>query len=122
VSLRHCLNYLALTGFLSTAYAGLDEGLAAYDKGDFKAAAAEFESAAEQGNARAQSIHGAMYDNGQGVVQDHKAAEAWFSVAATNGDSDAVKSRDIAAKKLTPGQLVKGQAAAKVYFNTYQPK
>jgi hypothetical protein len=35
---------------------------------------------------------------------------------------DAVKGRDIAANTLTPDQLAKGQAVAKIYFNLYQPK
>jgi TPR repeat protein len=122
MSLRHSLICLALTGFLSTAYAGFDEGYAAYNKGDFKSAAAEFRPLAEQGHASAQYNLGVMYNNGQGVVQDYKEAYAWLSVSAANGAAHAVKNRDIAAKKLTPAQLEKGQALAKVYFEKYQPK
>jgi hypothetical protein len=47
---------LALNGYvflpvLSIAYAGFDEGKAAYDRGDFVKAYAEFKPSAEQGNA-----------------------------------------------------------------------
>jgi TPR repeat protein len=122
MSLRHSLICLALTGFLSTAYAGFDEGLAAYKLGDFKTTVRELLPLAEQGDARAQSGLAMMYDKGQGVVQDYKEAYAWSSVAAANGDAGAVKNRDLAATYLTPDQLAKGQALAKVYFEKYQPK
>lgn len=194
MSLRHSLICLALTGFLSTAYAGFDEGVAAADKGDFKTAMSEWQPLAEQGYASAQFNLGLMYDKGEGVVQDYKAAVAWHrkaaeqghvnaqynlgvmygngrgvpqdykaavawyrkaaeqgdassqfnlgfmygngrgvpqddkeayawsSVAAASGDADAVKNRDILAKKLTPDQLAKGQELAKQYFEKYQPK
>lgn len=192
----HSLICLVLTGLLSTAYAGVDEGLAAYKREDFKTAFSEFKPLAEKGAAFAQYALGLMYANGQGVPQDnreafkwyhkaaeqgdvngqfslgamyakgqgvaqdnreafkwyHKAAEqgdtlaqatlgimyesgegvpqdyteayAWFSVSATNGSAnfDSAKNRDIVAKRLTPDQLAKGQARAKVYFEKYQPK
>jgi TPR repeat protein len=122
MSLRHSLICLALTGFLSTAYAGFDEGLAAYKLGDFKTTVRELLPLAEQGDARAQSGLAMMYDKGQGVVQDYKEAYAWSSVAAANGSAYADMNRDTYAKKLTPNQLEKGQALAKLYFEKYQPE
>ncbi|MFZ3183697.1 MAG: hypothetical protein WA173_06105 [Pseudomonas sp.] len=122
MSLRHSLIFVLLTGFLSTAYSGFDEGLAAANRGDFKTALSEWMPLAEQGYAKAQFNLGLMYRNGQGVPQDHKEAYAWFAVAAANGHAQAGLDRDMAAKKLTPSQLEQGQALAEQYIEKYQPK
>jgi hypothetical protein len=33
----------------------------------------------------------------------------WFDIAASSGNKDALKNRDIVAKRMTPSQLVKAQ-------------
>lgn len=48
----------------SVGYAGVDEGLAAYEKSDYAVAIIEFEQAAEQGDAYAQYNSGHMYYHG----------------------------------------------------------
>ena len=53
------------------AWAGFDEGLRAYEKGDFATALREFRLAADQGNASAQSHLGSMYHEGNGVPQNY---------------------------------------------------
>ena len=56
---------------------------------DYKEAARPlYRLAAEQGNANAQYNLGAMYGNGQGVVQDFIYAHMWFNIAASNGAGD----------------------------------
>jgi TPR repeat protein len=45
--------------------------------------------AAEQGFAAAQYNLGLMYDNGQGVIQDYKAAFKWYTLAAEQGYASA---------------------------------
>ena len=89
---------------------------------DDKQAVAWYRKAAEQGYARAQYNLGVMYTNGEGVAQDYKQSYAWFSSAAANGYSDAVKARDIMAKRLTPAALAEGQQLATRYFEQYRPK
>ena len=42
--------------------------------------------AAEQGNAAAQTLLGAMYANGEGVPEDAAEAVRWFRLAADQGD------------------------------------
>ena len=42
---------------------------------------------AEQGVANAQYNLGVMYDNGDGVPQDSKTAEKWYTLAAEQGDA-----------------------------------
>lgn len=66
-------------------FAGFDEGLTAANKGDFATAILNWRPLAEQGNARAQLILGAMYADGQGVPQDYKEAVVWFRKAADQG-------------------------------------
>jgi hypothetical protein len=45
----------ALVGFAALAYAGLDDGKAAYDRGDYATAYKDFKPLAEQRDAEAQS-------------------------------------------------------------------
>ncbi len=51
------------------AWAGFDEGMAAYQRGDYATALREWRSLAKQGNAIAQNNLGFMYDKGHGVSQ-----------------------------------------------------
>ena len=79
---------------------------------DYKTGVKWYTLAAEQGLAQAQSNLGWMYDKGRGVAQDYVKAHMWFNIAAIDGKSDAIKSRDDLAKKMTPAQIEKAQEAA----------
>jgi hypothetical protein len=65
--------------------------------------------AAKQGKVSAQYNLRLMYAKGQGVPQDYIYAHMWFDIAASSGNKDALKNRDIVAKRMTPSQLVKAQ-------------
>jgi uncharacterized protein len=67
----------------------------------------------DQGFARAQFGLGAMYDQGKGVPQDLIYAHMWFNIAASSGDKDASKGRDITAKEMTASQIAKAQELAR---------
>ncbi len=67
------------------AWAGFDEGMAAYKRGDYATALREWRPLAEQGNAEAQTHLGLMYHNGQGVPQDDAEAVLWYRKAAAQG-------------------------------------
>lgn len=69
----------------TTAYAGMDEGVAAYEKGDYATALREFNDLAAKNNAEAQAILGFMYEFGNGVNQDNKIAVEWYRKAADQG-------------------------------------
>ena len=69
--------------------ADYDKGWAAFDNGDFATALREWTPLAQQGDARAQLLLGAMYRKGEGVLQDDKAAVKWFTLAAQQGDAKA---------------------------------
>ena len=49
--------------------AGFDEGVAAFERGDYATALKEFRPLAEQGDADGQFNLGLMYDPGRGVTQ-----------------------------------------------------
>lgn len=76
-------------GFQSgLAVAGYDEGLKAYQNGNYEIALLEFSPIAEQGDARAQFHLGLMYNNGRGVQKDDKTAAKWHQQAAEQGNAD----------------------------------
>ena len=61
---------------------GLDDGLAAYEKGDYRTALDKLMPLAEKGVAMAQNTLGKMYMQGQGVPQDYDKAMRLFRKAA----------------------------------------
>jgi TPR repeat protein len=75
--------FLLLAGL---AYAGaFENGLKAYEYGNYKEAAKWFKKAADQGHASAQNNLGVMYVKGQGVRQDKSKAKMLFGQACDNG-------------------------------------
>jgi uncharacterized protein len=72
-----------------------------------------YRKAAEQGYARAQNNLGVMYDNGEGVLQDDVTARMWFTLAAAIGFNEAVRKRDMVARRMTPAQLAEAQKLAR---------
>lgn len=62
-----------------------EDGVAAFQRGDYAVAWENYIKAAKRGNVKAQINLGAMYDNGQGVSQNHKEAVKWYKLAATKG-------------------------------------
>ena len=74
---------LLTLGFGGGATAGpMEDGQAAYDRGDFAEALAQWRPLAEQGIARAQNNLGVLYENGKGVPQDINEALKWYRLAA----------------------------------------
>ena len=69
--------------------ADFEAGLEAYKRGDYATALEEWRPLAEQGLARAQHDLGFMYDNGEGVAQDHSEAARWYRLAAEQGLAEA---------------------------------
>ena len=69
----------------SSAWAGVQEGLAAYKDKDYATALVELRAAANSGFSNAQFFLGVMYENGQGVMQNDKEATAWYRKAAYQG-------------------------------------
>src|SRR5882672_3229555 len=74
---------LISTASISSALAGpWEDGMAAYNRGDYVPAIRLFRPLAEQGNPKAQSVIGVMYRKGEGVAKSSARAFMWFSLAA----------------------------------------
>ena len=86
---RLVLTFAILIGLAAPAWAGLVEGVAAYNRGDYATALREFRPLAEQGDAGAQTSLGNIYFRGEGVPPDHNQAVRWYAKAAAQGDADA---------------------------------
>lgn len=63
----------------------LDEGLKAYERGQYRDAFLLWKPLAEQGDANAQFNLGLLYARGQGVKQDDGLALQWYHKAADQG-------------------------------------
>ena len=80
--------FLALGLFffsISPATAGFDDGLAAYNRGDYDTALREVMPLAVAGDSRARALIGMMYVDGEGVPQDDAEALRWFRLSADHG-------------------------------------
>ena len=82
---------LTLTAVLyaSAAQADLDSANNARARGDYAAAAAEYQRLAEAGDSVAQVNLGYMYYVGEGVTRDYGQAIGWYTEAANLGNADA---------------------------------
>jgi len=69
------------------ATAGLSEGMAAYNSGDMKTAAAEFQKLPQKSGFVLYTL-GVIFENGQGVAKDGKAAAEWYRQAAEQKSAD----------------------------------
>jgi uncharacterized protein len=79
-----------LHALIGLAAAGpLEDGQAAYQKGDYATTLQILRPLAEQGDASAQTALGVIYEHGQGVPQDFIRAVIWYGEAAYQADPDA---------------------------------
>ena len=91
---------------MSGAVAGpWEDGMAAYNRGDYVPAIRLFRPLAEKGNPKAQSVLGAMYRKGQGVARNSAQAFMWFSLAARRGDARAKTELQEISQAMTPPEL-----------------
>ena len=97
----------------SIVHADFDKGLKAFESGDLKAAASEWKTAANQGDARAQFRLGKLYEEGRGVLQDFVSAHKWYNLSAAQGNEEARKTRDAVSKKMTKEELAEARKLAR---------
>lgn len=118
--MRHRLAAALLCLFCSPlAHAGFEDGMAAYEKGNYTAAHAEFLQAARQGDMRAQGKLGGLYLYGVGVEKNYIEAYAWLDLAVRQGDTSAEKFRDAIADQLDVKQLREAAVRAEDYYDKY---
>jgi uncharacterized protein len=77
--------------------------------------------AAEQGHSVAKLYLGVMYAEGRGVPQDYVRAYMWFSLSAAQGEQRAVKTLEIAERRMTPAQISEAQKLARNWKPITQP-
>lgn len=88
--LRRTVGVLVLAGLpLTAAWAGYDEGVAAYQRGRHDVAFKAFSDAAARGDARAQRSLGLMHERGEGVPRDPALAAECYRKAIAQGLSSA---------------------------------
>ena len=75
---------------------------------------------AEQGYGSAQFTLGLMYGIGKGVPKDNVPVHMWLTLAAAQGHEKAQKSREIAAKRMTPDQIAEAQRMAREWMEKHQ--
>jgi TPR repeat protein len=94
----------------SSALAGpWEDGMAAYNRGDYVPAIRLFRPLAEQGNPKAQSVIGQMYRKGEGVARSSAHAYMWFSLAAKRGDARAKAELREVSQAMTPAEISRAQ-------------
>ena len=109
-----CLTLAVLLGSAGVSEsADLQKGWDAYKNKDYATALREWKPLAEQGNADAQNNLGVIYNNGWGVLLDFVRAHMWFNIAASSGNKNASKNRDVVAKRMTSNQIEKAQKLAR---------
>jgi len=82
-----------------------EDGMVAYNRGDYVPALKLFRPLAQTGNAKAQSILGVMYHRGEGVSRSSARAFMWFSLAARRGDAAAKASLQQVSKEMTTAEM-----------------
>ena len=87
-----------------------EDGMAAYNRGDYVPALQVFRAMAREGNADAQRLLGQMYRRGQGVKRSSTRAFLWFNRAAARGDRRASVDLREMSQSMTAGELAKARA------------
>src|SRR5215207_8691932 len=82
-----------------------EDGMVAYNRGDYVPAIRLFRPLAEAGNPRAQTQIGTMYRKGEGLAPSPSRAFMWFSLAAKRGDAKARASLREVARTMTPAEM-----------------
>ena len=90
-----------------------EDGMAAYNRGDYVPAVRVFRTLAEQGNAKAQNVLGVMFRKGEGVAKSPARARMWFSLAAKRGEAGARAELREVSRTMTAQEISQADAMAK---------
>lgn len=90
-----------------------EDGMAAYNRGDYVPAIKLVRPLAAQGNAKAQSLLGVMFRKGEGVPKSPKRAHMWFTLAAARGDAQAKAELHEVSRAMTPQEVSEADAMAR---------
>ncbi|HET7889518.1 MAG TPA: hypothetical protein VFL62_25080 [Bradyrhizobium sp.] len=87
-----------------------EDGMAAYNRGDYVPALQVFRAMAREGNAEAQRLLGQMYRRGQGVRRSPARAFVWFTRAAARGDRRANADLRAMSQSMSATELARARA------------
>jgi TPR repeat protein len=90
-----------------------EDGMAAYNRGDYVPAIQVFRKLAEQGNAKAQNVLGVMSRKGEGVPKNPVRAHMWFSFAAKRGEASARAELREVSRTMTAQEISEAEAMAR---------
>jgi TPR repeat protein len=93
---------MPLTGALAGPW---EDGMAAYNRGDYVPALQLVRPLAQQGNTKAQALLGAMYRKGQGVTKSSAHAFMWLSMASARGNARAKVELQEMSRAMSPEEL-----------------
>jgi TPR repeat protein len=111
--------FIMVAVIAGTAFAGpFENGVAAYNRGDYATAMRLWQPLADLGDPSAQNNLGVMYERDEGVPQDHVRAHMWFNLAAAQSVQTAAEGRDRVAKRMTPAQIAEAQKLAREWQPT----
>jgi TPR repeat protein len=113
---RNIVGAVLIAQLLGTpaAFAGpWEDGMAAYNRGDYVPATRVFRMLAEQGNAKAQNVLGVMFRKGEGVAKSPARARMWFSLAAKRGEAGARAELREVSQTMTAQEILQAEAMAK---------
>jgi TPR repeat protein len=102
-----------LTGTVAAFAGPWEDGMAAYNRGDYMPAIRLFRPLAEQGNAKAQNVLGVMFRKGEGVPKNPARAHMWFSFAAARGDAKAKAELREVSRTMTAQEISQAEAMAR---------
>ena len=91
-AMKKWILFIAAILLLCSSIARADDfenGVKAYQEGNYDQAIELFRPLADQGDAGAQYNLGVTYDKGEGVIQDYKEVVKWYRLAAKKGDATA---------------------------------
>ena len=89
ISCRALLAAVLSLWLTMSAWAGFDDGMAAYERSDYAVALEHWQPLADRQDARAQFNLGRLYANGEGVPHDYGEAARWYGLAAEQGHGGA---------------------------------
>ena len=116
-----CMRKSALIGaIVATLFSGIgsalagpwEDGMVAYNRGDYVPAIRLFRPLAEAGNPKAQNQIGLMYRRGEGTAQSPARAFMWFSLAAKRGDAKAKAGLRDVSRTMTSGEISQARQMA----------
>ena len=110
---RLILGTLLSTLLAVNSWANFEQAMNSYERQDYLTASSEFKKLAAQGDADAQYMLGYMYAVGKGLIQDYVEAHKWFNLAASRGNTDALKARTAVEHKMTREQISLAQKKAR---------